>query len=58
MKTVKVLEEEFKGNPLFVVREFNNGEPEKYPIVSMGIKKAKSVLENIEDLKKFVEKYS
>ena len=48
-----VSESEFKGNPMIVIK---NDEEDKYPF-QFGVKKAKLVLENIEDIKKFVEKH-
>ncbi len=48
-----VSESEFKGNPMFVIK---NSEDDQYPF-QFGVKKAKLVLENIEEIKKFVEKY-
>lgn len=48
-----VTESEFKGNPMIVIK---NDEEDKYPF-QFGVKKAKLVLENIEEIKKFVEKY-
>jgi len=58
----KVLKDKFGSHNLFTVFEVNengeklmNGEKEK-KVVSFGIKKAKAVLEHIDDLKKFVEK--
>lgn len=48
-----VSESEFKGNPMLVIK---NDEEDKYPF-QFGVKKAKMVLENIEEVKKFVEKY-
>lgn len=47
-----VSESEFKGNPMIVIK---NDEEDKYPF-QFGVKKAKLVLENIEAIKKFVEK--
>ena len=47
-----VSESEFKGNPMIVIK---NSEDDQYPF-QFGVKKAKLVLENIEDIKKFVEK--
>ncbi|MFA5926960.1 MAG: hypothetical protein WCT32_01285 [Patescibacteria group bacterium] len=47
-----VEESEFKGNPMIVLKA---DEEDKYPF-QFGIKKAKLVLENIEAIKKFVEK--
>jgi hypothetical protein len=48
-----VSESEFKGNVMIVIK---NDEKDKYPF-QFGLKKAKLVLENIEEIKKFVEKY-
>lgn len=48
-----VTESEFKGNPMIVIK---NDEEDQYPF-QFGVKKAKLVLENIEEVKKFVEKY-
>ena len=48
-----VSESEFKGNQMIVIK---NDEEDKYPF-QFGLKKAKLVLENIEAIKKFVEKY-
>lgn len=45
-------ESEFKGNPMIVIK---NDEEDKYPF-QFGVKKAKLVVENIEEIKKFVEK--
>lgn len=47
-----VEESEYKGNALIVLK---STEEDKYPF-SFGLKKAKLVLEHIEDVKKFVEK--
>ncbi|MCX5779189.1 MAG: hypothetical protein NTU66_08260 [Elusimicrobia bacterium] len=48
-----VSESEFKGNPMLVLK---NSEEDKFPF-QFGLKKAKLVLENIESIKKFVEKH-
>lgn len=48
-----VEESEYKGNPMIVLK---NSEEDKFPF-QFGIKKAKLVLEHIEDIKKFVEKH-
>ena len=45
-------ESEFKGNPMIVIK---NDEEDKYPF-QFGVKKAKLIVENIEEIKKFVEK--
>ena len=52
--TVSIATEgEYKGNPMFVIK---NTEEDKFPF-SFGVKKAKLVLEHIEEIKKFVEKH-
>lgn len=48
-----ISESEFKGNRMIVIK---NSEDDQYPF-QFGVKKAKLVLENIEEIKKFVEKY-
>ncbi|MEW6171171.1 MAG: hypothetical protein AB1472_06425 [Candidatus Omnitrophota bacterium] len=42
---------EFKGKPVIILRRDEN---DKYPF-SFGLTKAKLILENIEEIKKFVE---
>lgn len=42
---------EFKGKPVIILRRDGN---DKYPF-SFGLTKAKLILENIEEIKKFVE---
>lgn len=42
---------EYKGKPLIVIKR---NEDDKYPF-SFGLSKAKLILENIEEIKKFVE---
>ncbi len=49
----EVSESEYKGNPMIVIK---NSEEDKFPF-QFGVKKAKLVVENIESIKKFVEKY-
>jgi dUTPase len=46
-------ESEYKGNKMIVLK---NSEDDKFPF-QFGLKKAKLVVEHIEDIKKFVEKY-
>ena len=46
-------ESEFKGNPMIVLSQ---GPEDKFPF-QFGIKKAKLILENFEDIRQFVEKY-
>jgi hypothetical protein len=48
-----VSESEYKGNPMIVIK---NSEEDKFPF-QFGLKKAKLILENIEEIKKFVEKH-
>ncbi len=48
-----VSEGEYKGNPMIVIK---NSEEDKFPF-QFGLKKAKLVVENIEEIKKFVAKY-
>lgn len=48
-----VSESEFKGNPMIVLK---NDEQDQFPF-QFGVKKAKLVVENIEEIKKFVEKH-
>lgn len=48
-----VEESEYKGNPMIVLK---NSEEDKFPF-QFGLKKAKLVLEHLEDIKKFVEKH-
>ena len=45
---------EYKGKPLLIMKR---SEDDKYPF-SFGISKAKLILENIEEIKKFVEENS
>ncbi|MEA3492875.1 MAG: hypothetical protein U9R38_00645 [Candidatus Margulisiibacteriota bacterium] len=41
---------EFKGRPMLVIK---NSEDDKYPF-SFGLSKARKIVENIEEIKKFV----
>lgn len=45
---------EYKGKPIIVIKR---DEEDKYPF-SFGISKAKLILENLEEIKKFVEENS
>lgn len=47
-------ESEFKGNPMIVLSQ---GDEDKFPF-QFGLKKAKLVIEYLEDIKKFIEKHS
>ena len=42
---------EYKGKPVLVIKD---GEDDKYPF-SFGLTKARKILDNIEEIKKFVE---
>jgi hypothetical protein len=46
-----VIKEEFKGNPIIKLKRT---EDDQYPF-SFGLGKAKLVLQNVEEIKKFVE---
>lgn len=48
-----VSESEFKGNPMIVIK---NNEDDQYPF-QFGVKKAKLVMENLDEIKKFIDKY-
>ena len=48
-----VEESEYKGNPVLVLK---NTEEDRFPF-SFGLKKAKLIVEHIEDVKKFVAKH-
>jgi hypothetical protein len=58
----KVLPNEFNGKSLFSVFEVDeNGEKTNdkgYPIVSFGLKKAKALLDHVDELKDYVERNS
>ncbi|MBI4835223.1 MAG: hypothetical protein HY811_10485 [Planctomycetes bacterium] len=45
---------EYKGKPLLVIKRDEN---DKFPF-SFGLSKAKLILENIEEIKKFVQEHS
>ena len=47
-----VSESEYKGNPVLIIKGF---EEDRFPF-QFGLRKARLILENIEDIKKFVEK--
>jgi len=53
---VKVFIEEFKGNKLFAIFEVDGAgnKAKQYPEISFGGRKAADLLDNIEELKKFV----
>ena len=49
----EVRETEFKGNPVIVL---SYGPDDRFPF-QFGLRKARLILEHIEDIKKFVEKH-
>jgi hypothetical protein len=49
----EVSESEYKGNPMIVIKQ---SPEDKFPF-QFGLKKAKLVLEHIDDIKAFVAKY-
>lgn len=46
-------ESEYKGNPVLILK---NSDEDRYPF-TFGVKKAKLMLEHIEEVKKFVAKH-
>lgn len=54
MKTVVVLKE-FLNKPLLSIHEVKKDEQSEKPILSFGIKKAKAILDSMDEIKKFVE---
>lgn len=48
-----VSEAEYKGNPMLVLK---SSEDDKFPF-QFGLKKAKLILEHLEDIRKFVAKH-
>lgn len=58
MVKTKAFNDEYKGSPILAIKNVDeDGEPQEgsYPVVSFGLKKAKAILEHVEDIKKFVE---
>ena len=49
----EVLEGEYQGKAMLIIR---NAQQDKFPF-QFGLKKAKLILEHLEDIKKFVEKH-
>jgi hypothetical protein len=49
----EVLEGDYRGNVMLIIRQ---APQDKFPF-QFGLKKAKLILEHIEDIKKFVEKH-
>lgn len=46
-------ESEYKGNPMLVLK---NTPDDKFPF-QFGLKKAKSIMAHLDDIKRFIEKY-
>lgn len=58
MSKTKVVPHKYGKHELFAVFAVDeNGEPSEKPIVSFGVKKAKAVLEHVDELKYFMEKH-
>lgn len=54
---IKVKELEFKNKPVLALYDEDGSEKQKkYPIMTIGIKKAKAIVAGFEHIKKFVEK--
>jgi hypothetical protein len=53
--TTKVVQADFKGKEMFRIEKFIGTEADKYPVHNFGIKKAKILLDHIEELKTFVK---
>lgn len=56
MKT-KVFFESFKGGPIFSIWEINDKDQKigKYPLISIGLKKAALLVKHVKDLESFVK---
>lgn len=55
MATKVVTDEEYKGNKMFKVYKLDDdGKQTQYPLVSIGKKKLKTILDNIEAAREFV----
>ena len=54
-KEYEVSRDEFKGNPVFQIWEIKKGERSKFPVISFGYEKAKAIVENLEEIKQFIE---
>ncbi len=50
----EVLEGDYRGSAMLIIR---NAPEDKFPF-QFGVKKARLILEHVEDIKKFVQKYS
>ena len=54
-KEYGVSRDEFKGNSVFQIWEIRNGERSNFPVISFGYEKAKAIVENLEEVKQFIE---
>ena len=47
---------EFKGNPVITIHELDqSGNRKPYPLISVGIKKAKAIVHHLEDIEDFID---
>ncbi len=53
--TTKVVQADFKDKEMFCIKSFTGIEADKYPVHNFGIKKAKILMEHIEELKLFIK---
>lgn len=51
----KLEQGEFKGKPTISIWKINENGEKEYPIIAFGLGKARVILDNIEEIKKFVE---
>jgi hypothetical protein len=57
MNTTKVEKNDFKGNEMFSIYEFNEkGEKNFKPLVNLGKRKAKLILKHMKELEHYVER--
>lgn len=54
-KEYKVVQADFKDKEMFRIEEFEGGVANKYPVHNFGIKKAKILLDHLEELQQFVK---
>lgn len=57
MPQTKVTKDTYKGKNILVInRVDDSGETlDKYPVISFGLRKAKAIIENVDEIKKFIE---
>jgi len=51
----KVVPSEFNNKPMFSIFKFKDGKQSEKPAISMGITKAKALVNHLEELKTYVE---